>query len=76
MSSLALLSWLGWESYNLILINVYGICDGNLFSNMVTRESKQDGWIGMMVIWFWYIMGFPWVSARTSLDSKDRFMDK
>jgi len=43
---------------------------------MVTRESKQDGWIGMMVIWFWYIMGFLWVGARTCLDSEDRFMDK
>jgi len=55
---------------------IYETWDGNLFSNMVTRESEQDGWIGMMVIWFWYIMGFLGLVLVSALYYKDRFMDK
>jgi hypothetical protein len=43
---------------------------------MVIRESEQDGQIGMMVMWFWYIMGFLGLELVPAIDSKDRFMDK
>lgn len=36
---LRLLSWLGWERYNLILINdLCNMAVGNLFNNMVIRN--------------------------------------
>jgi len=54
---------------------IYATWDGNLSSNMVIRESEQDGRIGMMIIWFWYILGFLEFVLVPALDSKDRFSD-
>ena len=54
---------------------IYTTWDGNLSSNMVIRESEQDGRIGMMIIWFWYVMGFLGLVLVPALDSKDRFSE-
>jgi len=54
---------------------IYTTWDGNLSSNMVIRVSQQDGQIGMMIIWFWYVMGFLGLVLVPALDSKDRFSE-
>ena len=54
---------------------IYTTWDGNLSSNMVIRESEQDGWFGMMIIWFWYVMGFLGLVLVPALDSKDQFSE-
>ena len=54
----------------LILINcLMQVRVGNVFTDMVIRLSKLDGWFGKMIIWFCFYV-FLRLVLVLSLDSK------
>ena len=61
---------------------IYATWVGNVYSNMVNRNSA--GWLILVEVYarfyvnvFWWIVGIGGMDyARSRLDSKDRFMDK
>ena len=59
----------------LILINcLMQVRVGNVFTDMVIRLSKLDGWFGKMIIWFCFYV-FLRLVLVLSLDSKIQFLE-